>query len=307
MIIGLASFLVAFGILLLFIGLGVRTISPDPMQRVMNQLETGPRSLEELEMSRPLSERVLLPLLRSMARIVNRFTPQQNLDLLRRRLQTAGNPNNWTVVDFLGVRGLAAVAGTLLALAFAYVGHASLGLTILLLVGMTFLGFYLPLLWLTMRGRARQAQIQRELPDALDLLSISVEAGLGLDAAMQRVTQKWDNELSGEFARVLTEVRVGKLRRDALHDMSERVDVDDLSNFIAAVIQAEQLGVSITKVMRIQAEQMRIKRRQRAQEKAQQAPIKMLIPMGFLIFPSMFIVILGPSVLRLLSGGIIPK
>ena len=147
-------------------------------------------------------------------------------------------------------------------------------------------------------------EIVKTLPDALDLLTISVEAGLPFDGAMQRVAEKWDNELSKGFQRMLTEMRVGKSRRDALRDMSDRMDVPDVTSFVAALVQADTLGISIAKVLRIQSEQMRIKRRQRAEEKAQQAPIKMLIPMTFLIFPTILIVILGPAVLVLKNSAI---
>jgi tight adherence protein C len=143
------------------------------------------------------------------------------------------------------------------------------------------------------------------MPDALDLLTVCVEAGLGFDQAMQKVTEKWENELTLGFARVIQEIRLGKLRRDALRDMAERMDIPDMTSFVAALIQADQLGVSMAKVLRIQSEQMRIKRRQRAEKKAHEAPIKMLIPMAFLIFPSIYIVLLGPAVLQVLRSGVL--
>jgi tight adherence protein C len=299
--------LLMVGILLFFVGLALRVMAPDPMRQMLQQYGARPRSMEEIELSRPFSERVITPVLRGIARGLSRLTPQRNLESLHHQLEVAGSPNNWTVVDFLGVRGLSAIIGAGAAIFLASFSRANPLLIAILVAAAGLLGFYVPLLWLGLRARSRQTEIQNALPDALDLLTISVEAGLGLDSAFQRVTQKWDNELSRGFARVLTEIRVGKLRREALHDMAERMDVQDVSNFAAAVIQAEQLGVSITNVLRIQSQQMRIKRRQRAQEKAQQAPIKMLIPLTFLIFPSMFIVLLGPAVLRLLNGGILPQ
>jgi tight adherence protein C len=146
----------------------------------------------------------------------------------------------------------------------------------------------------------RQGGIVKALPDCLDLLTICVEAGLGFDAAMGKVYDKWDNDLSVAFGRVLQEIQLGKIRRDALRDMAKRMDVPDVTSFTAAIIQADQLGVSISKILRIQSDQMRVKRRQRAQEKAHQAPVKMLIPMVFLIFPSIWIVLLGPSIIILM-------
>jgi len=175
---------------------------------------------------------------------------------------------------------------------------------ILFVLVMLLLGFMLPGIWLGRRITRRKNEIVKTLPDAIDLLTISVEAGLPFDGAMQRVADKWDNEVSRAFGRVLTELRVGKSRRDALRDMAERSDVPDVTSFVAALVQADQLGISIAKVLRIQSEQMRIKRRQRAEEKAHQAPVKMLIPMTFLIFPSIWIVILGPAIMILKKSPI---
>jgi len=165
------------------------------------------------------------------------------------------------------------------------------------------LGFYFPMLSLNGRIRKRQENIIKALPDALDLLVICVEAGLGFDMAMGKVYEKWDNELSLAFGRVLREIQLGKLRREALKDMSDRMDVPDVNAFTAAIIQADQLGVSMSKILRVQSDQMRTKRRQRAQEKAQQAPVKMMIPMVLLIFPSIWIVLLGPALLTIMNGG----
>ena len=166
------------------------------------------------------------------------------------------------------------------------------------------MGFFLPDLWLKSRIDRRQKEIRKALPDALDLLTICVEAGLGLDAAIDRVQAKWENELSLIFARVLREMQLGKLRREALRDMASRVGIPELTSFVAAVIQSEQLGVSMANVLRIQADAMRVKRRQLAEEEAQKAPIKMLFPMAFLIFPSLMIVLLGPAGIILMTSEV---
>jgi tight adherence protein C len=168
-------------------------------------------------------------------------------------------------------------------------------------------GFMMPNIWLSTKISARKGAITRALPDALDLLTISVEAGLGFDLALAKVVEKWNNALTMEFARVLTEMRVGKPRRESLRDMVARTEVGDVTAFVAAIIQADQLGVSISRVLQIQSEQMRIRRRQRAEEKAHQAPVKMTFPMVFLIFPALLIVILGPAIPRImetLGGGL---
>jgi tight adherence protein C len=175
----------------------------------------------------------------------------------------------------------------------------SLGQKLLVLALFVALGFYVPEMLLTSRIQRRQKAIRRAMPDALDLLTICVEAGLGFDGAMQKVSEKWDNELSRAFARVIRELQLGKLRREALRDMADRIGLPEMTSFVAAVIQSEQLGVSMAKVLRIQADQMRIKRRQIAEEAAHKAPIKMLVPMALLIFPSICIVLMTPAVLSL--------
>jgi tight adherence protein C len=169
------------------------------------------------------------------------------------------------------------------------------------------IGFFFPQLWLDEQIKKRQLEIRKAMPDALDLLTICVEAGLGFDAAMSNVAQKWENELSLAFARVIREIQLGKVRREALKSMAERIDLAEMSSFVAAIIQSEQLGVSMAKVLRIQAEQMRMRRRQYAEELAHQAPVKMLLPMVGFIFPSIFIVLMTPAILQImkvnLGGG----
>lgn len=295
--------LAGVAILLFFLGLSVSRSTPSPVQERLQMYGTRPRTLEEIELDQPFTERAILPLIRALARIFTRATPQKNTEAVRHKLDLAGNPNNWSVSEFLGVRGLVGIVTSALATLLAIALRMDPAMVLLLLGVGGILGFFLPVLWLGQRIRARQNAIQKQLPDAMDLLTISVESGLGFDAAMGKVADKWDNELSRAFGRVIAEIRVGKQRREALRDMAARIELPDFTNFIAAIIQADQLGVSIGKVLRIQSEQMRIKRRQRAEEKANQAPVKMLIPLAFLIFPSIFIVLLGPTVLIFMSGG----
>ncbi len=281
--------------------------APRPADEVEARLvEYGgrPMTLEEIELAQPFGQRVILPLIRASAQFVSRFTPERTMEATTHKLELAGNPNNWNATEFLGIRGLAAILLAALTFVLTMLADTTLIQRLGFTAGMGLLGFFLPVVWLGSRIRRRQDEVVKTLPDALDLLTISVEAGLPFDGAMQRVADKWDNEISRSFRRLLTEMRVGKSRRDALRDMSERIDVPDVTSFVAALIQADTLGISIAKVLRIQSEQMRIKRRQRAEEKAQQAPIKMLIPMTFLIFPTILIVILGPAVLILKESAI---
>jgi tight adherence protein C len=166
------------------------------------------------------------------------------------------------------------------------------------LLGGAAVGFMLPALWLRGKINRRQEDVIKALPDALDLMSICVNAGLGFDQAMGKVYEKWDNELGLAFGRVIQEIQLGKTRREAMKAMDESIGVADVTTFVGAIIQADQLGVSISKILNIQAEQMRIKRRQRAEQKAQAAPVKMMIPLAIFIFPSIYIVLLGPAAIQ---------
>jgi tight adherence protein C len=243
---------------------------------------------------------VIRPLLTNLSKSMSRMTPAQNTERQRIALAQAGNPNNMGVAEFAGMRVVAAAGLGIATFLLAVVAMKAPLLNVLMYVaGASALGYYLPTMWLNQKIRKRQKAIQKQLPDVIDLLTVCVEAGLGFDLAMQRVADKYTNDLSLEFQRVLSETRVGKRRVDALREMVIRTGVPDVSTFIAAVIQADQLGVAMSKVLRIQSDQMRIKRRQRAEEQAHRAPVIMIFPMVFLIFPAMYVVILGPAVPRI--------
>jgi len=259
-----------------------------------------PATLEEIELSQPFSERVLLPLVTNLAEFAMRLSPQRSTEALQHKLDLAGNPYDLT--RYIGIRVLAAVLFGGLGVALTFVAKTLPFIQRILLpvVGVG-LGYYLPVLSLGRKISNRQNDIIRSLPDALDLLTICVEAGLGFDAAMARVAEKWDNELSVAFSRVLQEIQLGKLRREALRDMADRMEVQDVSTFVAAIIQAGQLGVSLARVLRIQSDQMRVRRRQRAEELARAATLKILPPVAFLIFPALLIVLLGPAAIQMLT------
>ncbi|MCC7449416.1 MAG: type II secretion system F family protein [Anaerolineae bacterium] len=259
-----------------------------------------PASLEDLELSLSFRDRVLVPMFKMLANMVTKFTPEQQIESTRKQLELAGKAQTTDARTFFGTRiMLTVLLGGGAFFLFFFVSKQTPLNAILLTVGGAALGYFLPALQLRGQISRRQNNIVKALPDALDLLTICVEAGLGFDSAMGKVYEKWDNELSQAFGRVLQEIQLGKMRRESLRDMAARMEVPDVTSFTAAIIQADQLGVSISKILRIQADQMRVKRRQRAQEKAQQAPVKMLIPMVFLIFPSIWIVLLGPAIILL--------
>jgi len=301
----IGAVLVGVAIIVIVIALGSRKPG-DALSARLAEYSTRetPATLEEIELSMPFSERILAPMVKRTAGFMARLTPAQTLESTRHKLDLAGNPNNWTPSEFFGIRAVACVAlGGLIFLVLSIANVEWLqriGLTVVFAL----LGFMLPALWLGQKIRSRKNSVIRSLPDALDLLTICVEAGLGFDQAMQNVAEKWDDELSRAFARVLQEIRLGKTRREALRDLADRLDLSDVTSFVAAVIQAEQLGVSIAKVLRIQSDQMRIRRRQRAEEKAHQAPVKMLFPMVFLIFPAIWVVLLGPALLQAMNTNV---
>jgi tight adherence protein C len=265
-----------------------------------------PISLEELELSQPFSERVIVPMIQSISEVAQRFTPQQTMEKARHQLQLAGVIHKIKPAYFLVARlGGAVIGGGLGFLLATSAADSPTYQRILMPVGGLALGYYIPVLLLMSKIRRRQEDVIKALPDALDLLTICVEAGLGFDAAMAKVAEKWDNELSLAFARTVQEMQLGKLRREALRDMANSLDVSDVTSFVAAIVQADQLGVSMAKVMRIQSEQMRMKRRQRAEEKARQAPVKIMIPLVFFIFPTILIVLLGPAILQIRDSGVL--
>ncbi len=263
-------------------------------------------TLEEIELSQPITERVLVPFARAVGEFAERFTPQKAFEQTRHKLALAGNPRGMDPTIFWASRFIAAfVVSGLLLLVFTFGSiDWTWGRKLMILGIFSVIGFFTPQLLLQSRINSRQDEIRKAMPDALDLLTICVQAGLGFDAAMKKVAEKWDDELADEFDHVLREIRLGKVRREALRNMSDRIGISEMTSFVAAIIQSEQLGVSMAKVLRIQSDQMRTKRRQIAEEKAQQAPVKMLFPMALLIFPSLLIILLGPAGLQLKNSAL---
>jgi len=226
-------------------------------------------------------------------------TPGTVLVRLRRRLDYAGNPPYWTVDRLFEVKGLGLVAAGVLALLLGFATGGGVGAVVGALVGAP-LGFFAPDLVLYDISERRQDRIRRTLPDILDVLTVSVEAGLGFDAALAQITRYGRGPLAGEFARVLQEMQIGRSRVEALRALGQRTSVTELRAFCAIVVQASELGVPIANVLREQAAQMRIRRRQRAEELAQKVPVKILFPLIFCLFPALFIVVLGPGVINIL-------
>jgi tight adherence protein C len=294
----------AAALAVVFIFLGLAGSSPvDPVQARLTQLGTvQAKNLEELELQQPFLERTLRPLASRLSGTVARVTSQSFTERTEKRLALAGYPGNIRVGDWLGIKAIgAAVGAVILFILFAILGKNLLAGAALAVAGLG-IGYTVPEFWLGGRVKKRQKAILLQIPDALDLLTISVRAGLGFDGALAKVVEKLKGPLTDEFRRALAEIRVGKTRREALRDIVPRTEVPALTNFIGAIIQAEQLGVSISKVLQVQSEQLRIERRQRAEEMAAKAPIKMLFPLVGCIFPSLFIVILGPAIILIVQN-----
>jgi tight adherence protein C len=295
----LIAALVGVGVLLVFMALvGGRSL--DPVQARLTQLGTmQARTLEEIELQQPFVERTLRPLTARLSGVSQRLTSPRKMITTDKRLAMAGNPGGLRTMDFLALKLAFAVLTGLVSLGFGILkGDPAFGFVGMAPVGA--IGFFGPEFWLSRRIKKRRHQILRATPDTLDLLTISVRAGLSFDGALAKVVEKTNGPLADEFRRSLAEVRVGKVRRDALRDIVGRTEVPALTNFIGAIVQAEQLGVPIAKVLQIQSEQLRIVRRQAAEEQANKAPIKMLFPLVGCIFPSMFIVILGPAIIMIM-------
>jgi len=301
----LLALVVGLGIFIVFIGFSLNAASAASTadivaQRLQVYGGEKPLTMEEVELQRPFSERALRPMIEKLGALLSRSTPQEARKKLLNELDLAGRPGNLTPEDFGAVRIVAAAVmaavGLLLGLVLGSPLYAVLGLA-----GGTVIGYFLPQLWLRQKVNDRRREIQKGLPDAMDLLVIAVDAGLGFDAALARVVEKYKNALSDEFAKVLREVSLGRPRLEAMDEMGRSSGVEDLHNFIQAIIQSEQFGTGIGKILRIQADEMRRKRRQRAQELGAQATLKMMLPMVGCIFPTLWIVLLGPAALILLA------
>jgi tight adherence protein C len=250
---------------------------------------------------------VLNPFLDRLVGLGRKLTPQDYTERILAKLNIAGNPPGWTVDRVLSLKvvgmGAGLIGGLLLSLLLHKGGTAMLGCAVL----GTVVGYFGPNLYLYQKGYDRSAKIERSLPDALDLLTISVEAGLAFDAALSQVARNTEGPLAAEFARVLQEMQIGLGRANAMRALGERSNLPDLRSFCSAMVQADAFGIPIGQVLRVQSNEIRVKRRQRAEEAAQKIPVKIMIPLVLFILPSLFIAILGPAIIKLMgvfgSGG----
>jgi tight adherence protein C len=244
--------------------------------------------------------RTFNPAIRGIGRFFGRITPAGAIENLAQKLVIAGNPLGLGAREFYGISMASTLLGVYLAFIIFRRGTTSINVLLSILILIFFYAF--PKVWIHSRVTSRQNKVRRGLPDALDMLSVCATAGLGFDQSLQRVSEYWDTPIGREFGRVVSEMEMGLSRREALRNLSDRLDIREIASFVALILQTEQLGMSISDTLHAQAEQMRIERRHRAQEQAQKAPIKMLIPMAMLIFPALLAVILGPAIPTILEA-----
>ena len=304
----LMLFVLGFGLVataILLVSMAVRPeVEATGINRSIAGLEamTNAPSGPSKGLDQPFSERVLDPLLKRFLGIGRRLSGADTGERIHRKLELAGNPPGWTVDRIVSSKVLGGVSGFVVSLLFAVlINPSSTTKLVIVAVGVA-LGYFAPNMFLYQRSYDRQNQIQKGLADAIDLLTISVESGLGFDAALQQVSRNTTGPLAEEFARVLSEMQIGKGRNEALRSLSERTNLPELKSFVSALAQADAFGIPIGAVLRVQSTEMRIKRRQRAEEKAQQVPVKITIPLIFCILPCLFIAVMGPAAISMLHN-----
>ena len=287
------------------LALAAFAIGADDRRRVQRQLATvtamratGMPVMDVPDVS--FTDRVVTPLLTQLTGVGRRMSPSGFAAKLQRRLDLAGNPASWEVDRVLAFKGLGLAVGTLLGLVLG----GSPVTMLLFALGGGAAGLFLPDLLIYNVALKRQAEIQRGLPDSIDLLAISVEAGLGFDAALAQVARNTDGAIAGEFIRVLQEMQIGKSRTDAFRSLADRTSVAELRAFVSSMVQADAFGIPVANVLREQSREMRVKRRQRAEERAQKVPVKIMVPLVLFIFPCLFVVIIGPAAIKIMNSGI---
>jgi tight adherence protein C len=267
----------------------------------LEAMAQAPAEMRE-ELDKPFDDRVLRPLQSRALALGRRLTGADSAERVRRKLDLAGNPRDWTIDRVISLKVIGAVAFGVIGPALAVVMGASVTLCIVALLAGLVLGFFAPDLYLYQRTHDRSAEVQGALADAIDLMTISVESGLGFDAAVQQVARNTEGPLAEEFARVLREMQIGKGRAEALRGLTNRTNVADLKSFVSAMVQADSFGIPIAQVLRVQSGEMRVKRRQRAETKAQQVPVKITIPLIFCILPALFIAVMGPAAINIMDN-----
>lgn len=296
-----AVFILLLGIVAL-IAWGTRRGAGTERISALDKLDSGdPNAFRRAELARPASERLLAPAIKSLSGVARGITPGGRIKKLERKIESAGRPWNLDVNGLLVIKLISLAVGLIVLVILAAFRWIPVVWFVVLALFVIVFTYYLPDLVIRSSAQTRKEDIARALPDFLDLLTVSVEAGLGLDSAMAKIAERLHGPLQEEILITLHQIRMGKARPVALREFADRCDVEDLTNFISALIQSQQLGVSLGQVLRVQSETIRIMQRQRIEARAQKAPVKMLIPLILCIFPTMFVVILGPAAIRIYS------
>ena len=267
---------------------------------VLEAMASGPKELSK-DLDKPFSERVLAPLRAGALRIGRRFTGADTGDRIRHKLDLAGNPPGWTVDRVVAGKVIGLVVGIVGGFLFTMLIGPAPTIRILIVAGGAVAGFFAPSMYLYQKAHDRSHQMGRDLPDAIDLLTISVESGLGFDAAIQQVAHNTEGPLADELSRMLREMQIGASRSAALRALAERTDVAEIRSFVSAMVQADAFGIPIAQVLRVQSSEIRVKRRQNAERKAQQVPVKITIPLIFCILPCLFIAVMGPAAVGMME------
>jgi tight adherence protein C len=302
MVAGVALIFVALVVVIAALALSPRSdVGVNRSMAVLEALTSAPKEMKQ-ELDAPFTDRVLIPLLARAQGLGRRLTPADANERIHQKLELAGNPRGWTadrvsagkVVCFFGALLISLVIATAFGMPFL----PMLGFVVLASVA----GYMAPNFYLYQRAYDRSAVMQKALPDAIDLLTISVESGLGFDAAIAQVARNTEGPLSEEFARMLQEMQIGRGRTDALRSMAERTNLPDLRGFVSAMVQADAFGIPIGQVLRVQSSEIRVKKRQWAEEQAQKVPVKILVPLIFCILPCLFIAVLGPAGITIMNN-----
>lgn len=268
---------------------------------VLQAMTDAPRELSA-DLEKPFADRVLQPLQERALKLGRRISGADTAERIRKKLDIAGNPAGWTVDRVTASKVMGAGVGFLLGLAAGFVMADALTTRLIFAGAGLAIGFFGPNLYLYQLAYDRANKLQKDLPDAIDLMTISVESGLGFDAAVQQVAQNTEGPLADEFSRMIREMQLGMGRGEALRSLGDRVNVDDLRSFVSAMVQADSFGIPIAQVLRVQSAEMRVRRRQRAEEKAQQVPVKITIPLIFCILPALFVAVMGPAVINIMDN-----
>lgn len=302
MIVGVGSIFVALFLSFALIGgLSSEQSGVNRSLAVLDALTAAPDEMKQ-ELEAPFADRVLAPLLGRAQGLGRRLTPEDANVRIREKLELAGNPGGWTVDRVMAGKVVGFAAFLLISLVLTVLMGLSFAVALLACVGASLAGYMAPNMYLYQKAHDRAEQLQRELPDAIDLLTISVESGLGFDAAVAQVARNTEGPLSEEFARMLQEMQIGRSRSDALRSMGDRTGLPDLRTFVSAMVQADAFGIPVGQVLRVQSSEIRVKRRQWAEEMAQKVPVKILVPLIFCILPCLFIAVLGPAGISIMNS-----